>query len=269
MKLLIITGGSRGLGWAISEQCKNKGYKILEFSRSAPHEYSIQTDLANPEQSRQTVANTIAGINVDELDELIVISNAATLHPIGPASTKFREDLTGNMNINFVSAILIISEIVAKFQPSSCRKVIANISSAAALKGTFGESLYCAAKAGMENFIRSLAIEQQTQPHPFIPINIDPGAIDTEMQAYLRATSQSDFLDRERFIQRKEQGLLGCPHQVAATILQILNGDSLSFGERYRTFDAGVENVCAFETCREIFSLSRKSAFFTSSSENL
>ncbi|MGE5776677.1 MAG: SDR family NAD(P)-dependent oxidoreductase [Chloroflexota bacterium] len=235
MKLLLITGGSRGLGQALCEQFEAKGYKILEFSRSAPYEYSIRTDLSNPETSRLAVGNVIRSVDPDQLQELIVISNAGMLEPIGPTASKLHADVVRNMNTNFVSAVLVLTEIIARFQTAACRKVIVNISSGAALKGRAGWSLYCAAKAGMENFIRSLALEQQTQPQPFIPFNIDPGVIDTEMQALIRATSPSDFPDVETFIQRKEQGSLVSPDQVAAAIIRILEQPSLSSGERYRT----------------------------------
>jgi benzil reductase ((S)-benzoin forming) len=237
MKLFIITGGSRGLGQALCEQFKARDYKFFEFSRSTPHEYSIRVDLADPEQSRLTVANALASIDPGQLQELIVVSNAGTLEPLGPTSSKARLDLIANMNTNFVSAVLVLTEIIARFQAATCRKVIVNISSGAALRVRAGWSLYCAAKAGMENFIRTLALEQQTQPQPFIPINVDPGVIDTEMQALIRNTSQSDFPDVETFIQRKEQGLLVHPEKVAAAIVRILEQPSLASGERYKTSD--------------------------------
>lgn len=235
MKLFIITGGSRGLGYALCEQFKARDYKVIEFSRSAPHEFSTQIDLANPEASRLTIANTIASLDHSQLEELVVISNAGVLDPIGPTSNKARADLIKNMNTNFVSPILGLTEIIAKFQATACKKIIVNISSGAALKGYFGWSLYCAAKAGMENFIQALALEQQTQLHPFIPITIGPGVIDTEMQALIRATPQSDFIDVEKFIQRKDQGLLVAPDKVAASIIRILDQSPLSFGGRYET----------------------------------
>jgi benzil reductase ((S)-benzoin forming) len=239
MKLLIITGGSRGLGYALCEQFKARDYKILEFSRSAPHEYSVRIDLADPEKSRRTVANAIIPIDPSQLQELIVVSNAGTLKPIGPTSDKPYSDLIGNMNTNFVSAILVLTEVIARFQAAACRKILVNISSGAALKGRAGWSLYCAAKAGMENFIRTLALEQQAQPQPFIPINIDPGVIDTEMQALIRETSPADFPDVELFVQRKDQGLLVPPDKVAAAIVRILELPSLPFGERYKTSEYG------------------------------
>jgi benzil reductase ((S)-benzoin forming) len=239
MKLLIITGGSRGLGRALCEQFLARDYKVLEFSRSAPHTYSIQTDLADPEQSRRVVANALASTDDSQLDELIIISNAGMLEPIGPTSSKPHSDLIGNLNTNFVSAILVLTEIIKRFQAAACRKVIVNISSGAALKGRAGWSLYCAAKAGMENFMRALALEQQVQPQPFLPINIDPGVIDTEMQALIRGTSPEDFPDVEMFVQRKEQGLLVAPEKVAAAVVRILEQPSLSFGERYKTSEYG------------------------------
>lgn len=235
MKLLLITGGSRGLGQALCEQFQARDYEILEFSRSAPHEYSFQIDLADPEQSRSIVANAIEPIDSSQLEELIVISNAGILEPIGPTSDKSYADLMKNMNTNYVSAVLVLTEIIARFQAAACRKVIVNISSGAALKGRAGWSLYCAAKAGMENFIRALALEQQAHAQPFIPINIDPGVMDTEMQALIRSSSPADFPDIELFIQRKKQGLLTPPDKVAAAIIRILEQESLSFGGRYET----------------------------------
>lgn len=239
MKLFVITGGSKGLGLALCEQFQARDYKILEFSRSAPHEYSVQIDLANPNKSRLTVANTLEAIDYSQIQELIIVSNAGTLNPIGLASNKSHDAIIENMNTNFVSAIVVLTELISKFQSISCRKVIVNISSGAALKGFYGWSLYCAAKAGMENFIHSLAIEQQAQQQPFIPINIDPGVIDTEMQALIRATPQSDFLDVERFIQRKNQDLLVHPDKVAAAIIRIIELQSLLFGGRYETSKYG------------------------------
>src|SRR5512139_3379430 len=92
MKLLLITGGSRGLGRALCEQFKARDYEILEFSRSAPHEYSIQIDLADPEKSRFVVAKAIESIDASELRELIVVSNTGMLEPIGPAASKLHSD---------------------------------------------------------------------------------------------------------------------------------------------------------------------------------
>lgn len=239
MRLAILTGGSKGLGLALCEALAGRGYRVLEFSRSAPHPYSVRLDLSSPSGSHQIVAAALASLGGGHIEELLVINNAGTLDPIGPASRKQRDAILGNLNTNFTSAILVLTEIVAHFQATRCRKVLANISSGAAQKGYAGWSLYCAAKAGMENYIRALALEQQAEPHPFIPVNIDPGVIDTDMQALIRGSSASDFPEIERFIKRKEQGALVSPAIVAAAACRILELPSLSYGARYDVGDHG------------------------------
>lgn len=234
MKLCIITGGSKGLGSSLCKQFLNKDYQVIEFSRSAPQTYSVHADFANPQDVRQIVVQTLEQIDIRDVIELIFINNAGTLNPIGLTSTKASIDVLENIHVNFVSAILVITEVIKKFQFVSCRKTIVNISSGAARKGYYGWSLYCGAKAGLENFIHSLALEQQTQLHPFIPINVNPGVIDTEMQAMIRETSNSDFVEVERFIKRKNDGQLVHPDKVATAIVKIIESD-ISFGNLYNT----------------------------------
>lgn len=239
MRLAILTGGSKGLGLALCEALAGRGYRVLEFSRSAPHAYSVRMDLSLPSDSRQIAAAALASLGGEHIEELIVINNAGTLDPIGSASRKGRDSVLANLNTNFTSAILVLTEIVAHFQATACRKVLANISSGAAEKGYAGWSLYCATKAGMENYIRALALEQQAESHPFIPVNVDPGVMDTDMQASIRSSSAFDFPEIERFIKRKEQGALVSPGSVAAAVCRILELPSLSHGGRYEVGNHG------------------------------
>lgn len=239
MRLAIITGGSKGLGLAMCQQFETRGYRVLEFSRTAPHAYSVRADLSSPEDYAQVVAKAIAPLDADGLEDLVVINNAGTLEPIGAASLQSRRAVLANVSTNFTSAILGLTELIYKFQQTPCRKVLVNISSGAAHKGYAGWSLYCASKAGVEGFVRALAIEQQLQPHPFIPINIDPGVIDTEMQAGIRDASAADFPEVERFIRRKNEGGLVAPERVAMAVLSILALPTLAFGARYETDTAG------------------------------
>ena len=239
MRLAILTGGSKGLGLALCERLANRGYRVIEFSRTAPHAYSVKLDLSSPGESRLVATTAIAALSGERFSEILVINNAGTLHPIGPASSKEPEETLANLNTNFTSAILVLTEIVAHFQADACRKVLANISSGAAQKGYAGWSLYCAAKAGMENYVRALALEQQGETHPFIPVNIDPGVMDTEMQTCIRNSSASDFPEIQRFIKRKEQGALVEPVKVAAAVCRILELPSLIAGSRYEVSDHG------------------------------
>lgn len=237
MRLAIVTGGSRGLGLALCEALSAAGYRVIEFSRGAPHAYSVRVDLSLPEDSARIVAAAIAAVDGKAIEELLVINNAGTLDPIGPAARKAQAAVLANLNANFASAILVLATIMQHFQGAACRKIVANISSGAAQKGYAGWSLYCAAKAGMENFIRSVAVEQQAEPAPFLAINIEPGVIDTQMQAAIRASTAADFPEVARFIKRKEVGELAAPEKVAAAVLRILKLSSLAQGQRYSVSD--------------------------------
>ena len=239
MRLALLTGGSKGLGLALCETLIERGYRVVEFSRSAPHTYSVRTDLAAPEESRRVVQREISSFGNERIEELLVVSNAATLEPIGPTSRKAPDAIVANLSTNITSAILILTEIVAQFQPTACRKVLANITAGVAQTGVAGWALYCAAKAAMENYIRAVAVEQESEPYPFIPINIDPGVMDTQMQALVRACSPCDFPGVERFISRKNEGALASPTTAAVAIYRILQLPSLSYGERYDVRDHG------------------------------
>ncbi|WP_283151210.1 SDR family NAD(P)-dependent oxidoreductase [Silvimonas soli] len=233
MRLAIISGGSKGLGASLCNQYLAAGFTVVEFSRSAPHDYSIQVDLADPVTTQQTVATTLRALAGQKWDEIVVINNAGVLDPIGPTSVKDPQAVLANINTNFASAIVFISEVVGAFQGHAARKIIASVSSGAALKGYAGWSLYCAAKAGVENFIRSVALEQIAQSQPFFAINIDPGVMDTGMQALIRSSTVADFPDVARFVQRKQAGELRSADAVARAIRQIIDQPALENGGRY------------------------------------
>lgn len=233
MRLAIVTGGSRGLGAALCEQLLADGFRLIEFSRSAPHPYSVSIDLADPESSGHQAEAEMAKVETELVTELLVIHNAGTLEPIGPASRKGSSTVAANLNTNLVSPISVLAAVIAKFQDNPGRKVIACVSSGAALRPFSGWSLYCAAKAGMDHFVRTLALEQASLPHPFIAVNFDPGVIDTDMQALIRSSTKDDFPDVERFVQRKEKGQLAPPAKVAASLVALLSRHDLVGGERY------------------------------------
>jgi len=239
MRLALITGGSKGLGRSLCEQLQASGFRVIEWSRTAPHSFSVHLDLTSPDSARTTVAKTLEAIDTTDCEEVVVVNNAGSLAPIGPAWRKPASEVLASLNANFTSAIVVLSEVVAKFQHVPCRKVIANISSGAALKGYAGWSLYCASKAGLEGYIRALAVEQRQQQHPFTPVSIDPGVIDTGMQALIRAAPESDFPDVDRFIRRKNDGGLASPAVVASAVLKILSRTDLAAGVRYETTDHG------------------------------
>lgn len=225
MKLAIISGGSKGLGCAIATMLVAEGYQVVEFSRSAPHAYSIALDFSSPEVMLPVLSAQLAALAQKPWDEILVVSNAASLNPIGPTAKKDPLAVLANINVNFTSAVLFMSAVIAHFQVHACRKVIASISSGAALKAYAGWSLYCSAKAGLESYVRTVAVEQAHESAPFVMLNVDPGVMDTDMQALIRSSDKDDFPAVDYFIHRKASGELRMPEQVAAAIVKILQSD--------------------------------------------
>jgi NAD(P)-dependent dehydrogenase (short-subunit alcohol dehydrogenase family) len=90
------------------------------------------------------------------------------------------------------------------------------------VKAYAGWSLYCASKAAMEQFVRAVALEQSVQPNPILAVSINPGVMDTAMQAAVRGSAIDDFPSLERFVRLHAEGRLGRPRDIARRIAAIV-----------------------------------------------
>jgi len=221
-RLAIITGGSRGLGAALVADLLARGVEVVEFSRAAPHACSVRLDLADLPAAEAVLDAKLAELAARDWDEVIAIANAAMIEPVGPAARKPAADVMRNLDVNLRAPVLFAALFVKHFQRHAARKLLANISSGAALNAYSGWSLYCAAKAGLEHFVRALALEQAAEAHPVLAVNVNPGVMDTEMQAAIRVTDVADFPALDRFVGLHAGGVLRAPAAVAAIILDEL-----------------------------------------------
>jgi len=237
MRLALISGGSRGLGAALCAHYVALGYEVVEFSRSAPHPYSVRLDLADPRAMAPTLDAALQPLAARAWDEIVAIGNAAVLGPIGPASRQAAADIAAHVDTNVTSGILFLARIAAAFRAHGGRKVMINVSSGAATKGYDGWSLYCASKAALENFVRAMAAEQAREPHPFRVASFSPGVIDTDMQAGIRAAAPEDFPDVGRFVGLKDNGALRPPAVVAAALARVAALPALEGGRTYSVND--------------------------------
>lgn len=156
-------------------------------------------------------------------DEIVAISNAAVVGPVGPVDAADPIRVESHLDTNVVSAVLFARAFVAAFQQHDCPKTFVNVSSGAATHGQAGLSLYCASKAAMENFVRSLALEQSARSRPIVAVNVNPGTMDTLMQAEVRTANVEDLPDRERYAALEREGRLGQPPVVAARIADLVS----------------------------------------------
>ncbi len=236
MKRMIISGGSRGLGAALVDEYRCAGYEITELSRSGRSGDSVPVDLAQPKAAQQILDDAFGRIAADPCEHVLLFNNAGDVMPVGPVADKAFDTVLGNVNVNFVGAVVLLRAFMLAFQAKDCRKAIVNISSGAALSGVEGWSLYCAAKAGIEHFIRTIALEQANNPFPINTFNISPGLIDTGMQASIRSAAQTDFPRVQEFVGFKAEGALRSPALVAGAVVAILASDPAP-GSRHEVAD--------------------------------
>jgi len=236
MKRMIISGGSRGLGAALVDEYRRAGYEITELSRSGRSGDSVQVDLAQPKAAQQILDDEFGRIATDPCEHVLLFNNAGDVMPVGQVADKAFDTVLGNVNVNFVGAIVLLRAFMLAFQAQDCPKAIVNISSGAALSGIEGWSLYCAAKAGIEHFIRTIALEQANNPFPINTFNISPGLIDTGMQASIRSAAQTDFPRVQDFVGFKAEGALRSPALVAGAVVAILASDPAP-GSRHEVAD--------------------------------
>jgi len=223
MGLAIVTGGSRGLGAALCDEYRTRGWRVVEFSRSAPHDYSVRADLSDTADAARVFSAEIGKLARSEWPEVVAIGSAAVLGPVGSVARASSAAVAAHVDTNVTSGILFAGSFLSAFQAHTCPKTFVNISSGAAIKGHAGWSLYCASKAAMENFVRSLALEQAGREHPIRAFSINPGVMDTAMQVEVRGSQPEDFPEVERYVRLHDDGLLAPAEEVASRIVRIVS----------------------------------------------
>jgi len=229
MSAVVITGVSRGLGAALFDACNARGDRIMAVGRhfteqqaqvrdARPGEVFLHsTDLADPRWLPDV--DTMRPFLRDSTDA-VLIHNAALVDPIGAIGRLQEEQVVTAMAVNLTAPILITNAFV-RAAPSDARLRILFISSGAARRVIDGWSIYCATKAGGEMFFNTLA-SQVADEERITVANVDPGQMDTGMQADIRraASGRAYFPDQQRWLDAHAEGRLADPVEVAERILK-------------------------------------------------
>jgi benzil reductase ((S)-benzoin forming) len=148
--------------------------------------------------------------------EVALVHNAATIEPIGAVGHFAPGSLTAAVALNLTAPMVLTNAFLAAVSPTANARILF-VSSGSAHRAKPGTATYCATKAGGEMFFDSLALELADDPR-FTVANVDPGGMDTDMQAVILGTS-SYFPDRQRLAERAASGGLASPHEVARRIV--------------------------------------------------
>ncbi len=185
-KVAIVTGGGTGIGESIALEFARVGAKVVVASRKQENldkvaseikamggeSLAIATDIRVPEQVDNLIKQT-----VDRFGKLDILVNNA-----GASFIVKTEELSPNgwdtiININLKGTFLCSVAAAKVMIPQKSGKII-NISSVAGINGSPSMSHYGAAKAGVINFTKTLAVEWA--PHNINVNCIAPGMIETE-----------------------------------------------------------------------------------------
>jgi 3-oxoacyl-[acyl-carrier protein] reductase len=226
--LIVVTGGSRGLGQGIIRHLLKHEYSIATMSRQKSkfieemqHQYDEtcfywqELDVTDPLGQIQFI-DTVYN-HFGRLDGLI---NNAGVAVDGVLTLMNEEDISKVLTLNLETVIKISRLSIKKMLLSSKGGSIINISSIIGIRGYSGLSVYSASKAGMDGFTRALARELGARK---IRVNsIAPGYLDTEMSSTLSDKK------REQIIRRTPLARLGKVDDVAGVVSFLLS-DSAKF----------------------------------------
>lgn len=221
MDAFIITGASKGIGLALSQELADGGHAVYGIARSVPADWPgtrlFPYDLMDSSGIPKLVAE-IAALLPEECTSVTLVNNAGTVVPIGFAGNNDGDDISMSIALNLTAPMVLSGAFIKEAEKLSCRKRIVNISSGAGRNAYKGWSAYCTGKAGLDHF--SVCVDNEYEDVKVI--SIAPGIIDTDMQGEIRKSSENDFPLIENFKEYKNQGLLSTPEETAGKLVRLM-----------------------------------------------
>ena len=217
-KSAVVTGGSRGIGRAITLLLAAEGADVTFFYRDASAADEVIA-------AGRAAGNTIAAAQLDVRDSKacaaaaeaiaerrgridILVNNAGTIRD-NPLSAFEDEDVAVVLDTN-VTGVFNVTRAVVPYMIAQRAGRIVNISSVSGEKGGRGQTNYAASKGAINAFTRALAVELAPRK---INVNcVAPGVIETEMSQELRDSSAADV--KSRILLRR----YGRPEEVAYAV---------------------------------------------------
>ena len=205
-RVVLVTGGNRGIGLAIARAFADQGDRVAVTSRSGDVEglLTLKCDVT----SREEVDAAFDRLEQEWGPAEVVVSNAGLTRD-GLALKMKDEDFTGVLDANLAGAFRVARRAVKPMTRARSGRLIV-LSSVVGLTGSAGQVNYAAAKAGLVGLARSLAREFASRS---ITANVvAPGPIETDMTAALGEGRQGDLAAAVPL------GRFGSPDEVAAAV---------------------------------------------------
>jgi 3-oxoacyl-[acyl-carrier protein] reductase len=225
-KVVLVTGGSRGIGRACAVAFGKAGATVVltYASNDAAAEEAVRLAGPGARAVKFDVADTAAGARcVEEVlareGRLDVLVNNAGVAVDGLAVRVKDEDWDRQLDTNLKGAFAL-ARAAARPMMKQRSGAMVNLVSVVGEMGNVGQAAYAASKAGLIGLTKALARELASRN---VRVNaVSPGFIDTDM------TSKVTGEMRERLLEEIPLGRLGTAEEVAASVL-FLASDAASY----------------------------------------
>ncbi|HVP31177.1 MAG TPA: SDR family NAD(P)-dependent oxidoreductase [Myxococcota bacterium] len=232
--LVFISGASSGIGLALAKRCPLPHPRILDLSRrGAPSSAGspaihVAADLATPEGWEVADGFFAREIAAFSGSRVVFFHNAGTLTPIGFAGEVDAGAYRTNVLLNSAAPQVLGDAFLRAARATPARVDVVMLSSGAARNVYLGWSGYCAGKAAVDHWVRTVGAELAARRSQCRVVAVAPGIVATPMQAEIRATAARDFPEVGRFRGYFESGALRSPDDVARDLWAVVERDSSS-----------------------------------------
>lgn len=225
-KVVIVTGGSRGIGASIVKELANSGYTVvLNYNKSENEAYKIKNELI--EQGREVEifkadvrkkeeVKSLIDFSISKFGKIDVLVNNAGICQTKLFTDITEEDWNNMLQTNLTSAFYTTQEVLKYMIPKK-EGCIVNISSIYGITGASCEVHYSVAKAGLDGMTKSLA--KELGPSNIRVNSVAPGLIETDMNSYLTYDEINELKD-EIPLER-----MGKPEEIASCVKWLIENN--------------------------------------------